>query len=396
MLKFQCPRCGRCGSRAWLNYYGAGRGSFQCPRCGRCGSRGAKLPSIGGTSRVSMPSVRAVWLARPPPHCVQTMRASFNALGAGGVARAWSHFIGHGSAILFQCPRCGRCGSRAGCSGVPENRGTGFNALGAGGVARATAAPFVVRKHGRVSMPSVRAVWLARSTTRSGTDSRWRVSMPSVRAVWLARRQNDTREETERCFNALGAGGVARALLRPPSTRRSSRVSMPSVRAVWLARQMNLTTQSQGFKFQCPRCGRCGSRGGDLLQLNSSGGHVSMPSVRAVWLARQLRPASRSAITRFNALGAGGVARAKSRSRSVWASRRPFQCPRCGRCGSRGVGSIQNAAAVLKFQCPRCGRCGSRGGCVASLDRDVSMFQCPRCGRCGSRDETFAEKLSST
>ena len=211
--------------------------TFQCPRCGRCGSRGSGLPRLRMGKQVSMPSVRAVWLARPVQRKGRPPAAGFNALGAGGVARAtMPSSASMPSTSRFQCPRCGRCGSRGRRADSP-------------------------RRCGRVSMPSVRAVWLARTSGIERSRPPRRVSMPSVRAVWLARSLsiNDStvasRFQCPRCgrcgsrdfwfdllskagggFNALGAGGVARAEVISHLRQVENAVSMPSVRAVWLAR----------------------------------------------------------------------------------------------------------------------------------------------------------------
>ena len=161
---------------------------------------------------VSMPSVRAVWLARGIFSSGEDRADCFNALGAGGVARApWLIVLigiigvfqcprcgrcgsrGGGTVYLytdrkFQCPRCGRCGSRGG-STIGENQGDGrFNALGAGGVARAAPGDEAKSEalHDAENAANLRAVWLARCH---------RVSVRLIAAS----------------FNALGAGGVARA-----------------------------------------------------------------------------------------------------------------------------------------------------------------------------------------
>ena len=209
-------------------------------------------------------------------------------------------------------------------------------------------------------MPSVRAVWLARWHRDWHRDWDWQVSMPSVRAVWLARRNWLLVDLRSRRFNALGAGGVARADLVEELPVAGILVSMPSVRAVWLARALIETIREVVAEFQCPRCGRCGSREPVQRLLETTGAgfnalgaggvaraapdeswnetwhEVSMPSVRAVWLAR--------------------------RSSGMCTTRRTrFQCPRCGRCGSRVLHHVPGRRRSFEslFQSPRCGRCGS-------------------------------------
>ena len=87
--------------------------------------------------------------------------------------------------------------------------------------------------------------------------------MPSVRAVWLARReQHPIRESAER-FNALGAGGVARAmLLVAPVAVLATGFNALGAGGV-TGRDLNPDHRYDVRKkaFQCPRCGRCGSRG---------------------------------------------------------------------------------------------------------------------------------------
>ena len=90
VAEFQCPRCRRCGSRgqiqraAWRGQPGSA--GFQCPRCGRCDSLALLNKSWNETwHEVSMPSVRAVWLARRSSGmCTTRDEPGFsNALGAG-------------------------------------------------------------------------------------------------------------------------------------------------------------------------------------------------------------------------------------------------------------------------------------------------------------------------
>ena len=136
---FQCPRCGRCGSRGVTATTSREGLTFQCPRCGRCGSRGDGDRSGPRSRIVSMPSVRAVWLARSGSLRFGLLAPCFNALGAGDVAQSDVYDLsadsldtgfstlgagdvpGHAATCSalsrrgsHQCPRCGRCGSRGG------------------------------------------------------------------------------------------------------------------------------------------------------------------------------------------------------------------------------------------------------------------------------------------
>ena len=211
------PRCGQCGLAVQRAEF---KGtipcsSFQCPQCGRCGSRfGSTFCRQSSGRGHSMPSVQ---------RAVAPLARSEIALN-----RVHDH--------AFQCPRCGRCRARIAptASLRADDEGNGFNALGASercssrcptssGAGRRScwyaqvrvAAPcarlfwrpgkpghgfqcprlrtvrlangsfrLLCRKHGRVSM-HLGCGWCGsrESAARSGTDSHWRVSMPSVRAV---------------------------------------------------------------------------------------------------------------------------------------------------------------------------------------------------------------------
>ena len=172
------------------------------------------------------------------------------------------------ASTMFQSPRCGRCGSRgrnASCTESPTS----------------------------VSKPSVRAMWLARSTWRLAES--WH-AFQSPRCGRCGSRGGRTEYSGSRStgFKALGAGDVAREATAAAAMKRCCAV------------------------FQSPRCGRCGSRGGDAGVARTETRRVSKPSVRAMWLARRhVHTARRRARRCFKALGAGDVAREVRDRRSL-------------------------------------------------------------------------------
>ena len=158
--------------------------------------------------------------------------------------------------------------------------------------------------------------------------------------MWLARWADAQPDVDCRRFKALGAGDVAREVVRVLDGQRVSQ------------------------SFQSPRCGRCGSRGHGVTAWHASS-DVSKPSVRAMWLARW------STSTRSRS----PMQVSKPSVRAMWLAR-------------RDIAGMRADAAT--FQSPRCGRCGSRGGIGSTTIGSVQMFQSPRCGRCGSRGRDAA------
>ena len=200
-------------------------------------------------------------------------RDGFKALGAGDVAREDGIDRVHGRQVTaFQSPRCGRCGSRGPDSSVTRRGGARcFKALGAGDVARE------VRRDGRhwhasarVSKPSVRAMWLARSVHRRATRSR------------------------QTGFKALGAGDVARERSNMrPTIRRWSAVSKPSVRAMWLARVGMARSEPEPCRFKALGAGDVAREVGD--RHHGMAPVISFKALGAGDVAREVRQCCQSA-----------------------------------------------------------------------------------------------------
>jgi len=159
--------------------------------------------------------------------------------------------------------------------------------------------------------------------------------MPSVRAMPRAAGAHFARENSTRCFNALGAGDAARGQEQEQETIAFKGVSMPSVRAMPRAASWSQSWSQSWSRFQCPRCGRCRARLSSGLPphrqsscFNALGAGdaargkknvfrpdpdalVSMPSVRAMPRAARIRLLQDGLEASFNALGAGDAARGK-------------------------------------------------------------------------------------
>ncbi len=227
---------------------------FQCPRCGRCSSsRVATLSYYRDEARFN--ALGAGDVARAfRGEIVSEGDSCFNALGAGDVARARTTDGAYALGGRFQCPRCGRCSSSTEWVSNPALVFTRFNALGAGDVARATA--YRPWWRGRLAFQCPRCGRCS-SSTEGETGQRWLSKFQCPRCGRCSSSGATTTTLPKKsCFNALGAGDVARARRAASPRRRTS-------------------------SFQCPRCGRCSSSLRDFHELEHQR-LVSMPSVRAM------------------------------------------------------------------------------------------------------------------